>query len=134
ILVAQAGRIRGRMRALRAAGAPPLDALEQAFAPAIGALPARLLAAELGVFGYALGGWRRPTPPEDARTFSMHRRAHYGVIVGVFVFLIAGETALLHLLVAHLSRPAAWLMSVSSVWAALWLIGDAHAVRLQPLR
>ncbi len=134
VVVAQVGRIRRRARALRSAGTPSIDALEQALAPAVGSLPARLLATELSVLGFALAGWRRPTPPEDARTFSMHRRCHQALVAGVVVFLILGEAAALHLLVARLSPVTAWVLSASSVWFALWLIGDAHAVRLQPLR
>src|SRR5262249_2312841 len=116
------------------AGTAGIDALEQALAPTIGSLPARLFATELSVIGYALTKWRSPTPAEDAGTFSMHRRSHYGVVIGVFLFLLGSEAVATHVVVAHWSRGAAWLLSASSVWAALWLIGDAHALRLQPLR
>jgi hypothetical protein len=134
VVVAQAGTIRRRLRALRVSGLAFGEALERALAPSIGALPASLLAGELGALGHALGGWRRKAPPEDARTFSMHRRSHYGVIVGVLIFLIIGESAALHLFVARLSQTAAWLLSASSIWGSLWLIGDAHALRLNPLQ
>jgi hypothetical protein len=134
LIVAQAGRIRRRMRALRVAGAAPMDALEEALAPSIGALPARLIATELGVVGFAFGGFGRATPPEDARTFSMHRRAHSALTAGVFLFLMAAESALLHFVIARGSPLAAWLVTASSLWAAVWLIGDVHAMRLQPLR
>jgi hypothetical protein len=134
VAVAQAGRIRRRYRAQRANGAAPIDALETALTPSIGELPSRLLATELTVLGYAFAGWLRSTPSDDARTFSMHRRAHYSTVVGMFVFLIAVETLLLHVLVMHKSHVAAWLLSASSIWCALWLIGAAHSLRLEPLR
>jgi hypothetical protein len=134
LVLARIGPLRRRLRALRLSGVALDDALEQALAPAIGALPSRLVATELTVLGYALGGWRRRTPPEDARRFSMHRRSHYAVIVAVLIFLIAVESFALHLAIAPLSRVAAWLLTASSAWGALWLVGDAQALRLERLR
>jgi hypothetical protein len=133
LVIARARRIRGRFRALRASGVAGLDALERALEPAIGGWTARLLASELGVMGYAFGGWRR-APVEDAQTFSMHRRKHQAVLVGVFLFLIAIESLILHVMIARFSVGAAWVASASSLWLALWLLGDLHALRLHPLR
>jgi hypothetical protein len=132
-IVAQVGAIRRRARALRASGAASVDALEGALASAVGALPARLVATELDVMGWAIGGWWRATPVEDARTFSVHRRRPHAVLVGVLVFLMAVESTLLHVVVSRSAPAMAWVLSGSSLWLALWLVGDAHALRLQPL-
>jgi hypothetical protein len=134
LIVAQTRTIRRRFRVSRLAGAPPIDALADALTPVVGELVARLFAFELGTIGLALGGWRRPTPREDDHTFSMHRRAHFSLLVGVFVFLVVGETAALHVLLARWSTTIAWLSTLSSLWLTLWLIGHAQATRLQPLR
>jgi hypothetical protein len=134
IVGARLGRIRRSYRTQRLAGAVHTEALEAALAPHIGALTSRMLVTELDVLGHALLGWRRPTPAEDARTFSMHRRSHYAAIVGLLVFLILGESVAVHLVLARLSHAAAWLATLSSLWASLWLVGDVHALRLHPLR
>jgi hypothetical protein len=134
VFVAGGGGIRRGDPTLRISGLAHTEAREQALAPQIGGLIARLLVGELDAFGHALGSWHRRTPAEDARTFSMHRRSHYSLIVGLLVLLISGESLALHLVLARVSHGAAWLATFSSAWAALWLIGDAHALRLHPLR
>jgi hypothetical protein len=132
-VLAHSGRVRRRFRALRISGVGRADALEQALEPAVGGPLSRLLVFELSALGLALVGWRS-APPEDARTFSMHRRSHHGLLVAVLLFLVAGETVALHLAIAPHSSMIAWLLSASSGWLALWLVGDAHALRLNPLR
>jgi hypothetical protein len=96
-------------------------------------LPARLLAAELDVIGWAFRGWLLRTPREDEKTFSL-RAGQYATVIGLFVFLIAAETSILHLIVSRWSPLGAWITTGLSLWGALWLIGDAHALRMQPLR
>jgi hypothetical protein len=96
-------------------------------------LPARLLAAELDVIGWAFRGWFVRTPREDEKTFSLRAR-QFATVIGVFVFLIAAETAILHLIVSRWSPLWAWISTALSIWGALWLIGQAHALRAQPLR
>jgi hypothetical protein len=96
-------------------------------------LPARLLAAELDVIGWAFRGWFLRTPREDEQTFSLRARQH-ATLIGLFVFLIFGESALLHLIVSRWSPMWAWISTALSSWGALWLVGDAHALRTQPLR
>jgi hypothetical protein len=134
LLVARSRQIAARRRALRLAGVADADALEQALAPAVGEWTARLLAGELDALGHAFGGWWRATPREDDRTFTVHRRSHYSVIVAVLLFAMAGETVGLHVILAHWSRVAAWIATLLSVWGALWIVGDMHATRLRPLR
>lgn len=133
MLARKAGDLRRGYRALRAQHVAPSVALEQLLRPILGGLVARLVASELTTIGFALA-LGRSTPREDARTFAMHRRNHYGALVGVVLFLLAVESTLLHVVVLRWSTPAAWLATASSVWLALLLLGDANAVRLQPLR
>jgi hypothetical protein len=127
--LSQVRSIAARYRAARSSG--PVEALRQALEPAIGAFPARLFATELSIISYAVTGWRRATPSENARTFSLYRQE--GTVAAVFVFLIAVESTILHVIVATHSPLWAWLLTASSVWGALWIIGDAQAVRLSPL-
>jgi hypothetical protein len=83
---------------------------------------------------YVVRAWARPTPAENERTYSMHRRAGHGTVISVLLFLIFVETGAAHIFLAQTSVLSAWLMSLSSVWLALYLVADAQAVRLRPLR
>lgn len=113
-------------RAMRGRG--PIVALEAGLRAArLPALFASFAATELGTFWLALTGWfRRPA----ANAFSMHRRSSWFAICAVFVLLIAGETAVLHVLVAMWSSTAAWIATALSIYSVLWLVGDAQALRL----
>jgi hypothetical protein len=86
------------------------------------------------LFEYAIRAWSRPTPAENERSYSMHRRASHGTIVAVFLFLIFLDSALTHIFVAERSELLAWSINASSLWLALYLVADAHAARLRPLR
>jgi hypothetical protein len=78
----------------------------------------------------ALTGWFRRAP----EGFSMHRRTSYLAVMGVFCFLIVVESGAAHLVLASFSATAAWVATGLSLYTLLWMIGDAHAVRLSPLR
>lgn len=124
--------IRGRRahrawRASRAAGAPVIDALTDAFLAA--KLPARvasMLATELSLVATLATGWRRPAPG----AFTVHRAAGWPLYAGVLVFLTLVETSAVHVvLVTYASPLAAWIVSGLSVYTALWLVGDVLALR-----
>jgi hypothetical protein len=85
------------------------------------------------LFKYAIRAWTLPTPPENERSYSMHRRASHGTIIAVFLFLIFLDSAITHIFVAERSELLAWSINASSLWLALYLVADAHAARLRPL-
>jgi hypothetical protein len=124
-------RIRRVARAARLArDEGPIGALEAGLVAA--RMPARLaaiLATELAVVGLAVTGWwRRPAP----HSFAM-RGSGWLLYAGVLGFLIAVETAALHVALDHVSPIAAWISTISSAYLLLWLAGDAHAIRLYPV-
>jgi hypothetical protein len=102
---------------LRAAGAPARFA---AFA-----------ATDVVAVWLGISGWFRRAPRDG---FAMHRRKSWTAIVLVFLWLIAVETAATHLVVAHWSPIAAWIVTGLSIYGAVWIAGDLHALRLHPLR
>jgi hypothetical protein len=123
-------RIRRVIRGARAArDAGPIAALEAGFVAArIPARVAAIFASELGAVGLALTGWfRRPRPG-----FAM-RSTGWLLYVGVFGFLIVVETAAAHIALVMWSPTVAWISTISSVYALVWLAGDAHAIRLYPV-
>jgi hypothetical protein len=124
-------RIRRVVRATRAArDEGPIGSIEAGLIAA--RMPARLaalLATELAVAGLALTGWwRRPV----AHSFAM-RSTGWLLYAGVFGFLLVVESAAFHVAIAHVSPIAAWIATASSLYALLWIIGDAHAIRLYPV-
>jgi hypothetical protein len=123
-------RIRRVIRGARAArDAGPIAALEAGFVAArIPARVAAIFASELGAVGLALTGWfRRPRPG-----FAM-RSTGWLLYVGVFGFLIVVETAAAHIALVMWKPVIAWIATISSAYALVWLAGDAHAIRLYPV-
>jgi len=123
-------RIRRVIRGARAArDAGPIAALEAGFVAA--RLPARvaaILASELGAVGLALTGWfRRPRPG-----FAM-RSTGWLLYAGVIGFLVVVETAAAHIALVMWSPVVAWISTISSAYALIWVAGDAHAIRLYPV-
>lgn len=91
---------------------------------------AEVIASEITVFYYALFCWRKkPEPRPNAMTF--HERIGWPVILGALLLMIAGEGTVMHLLLARWSVKAAWLWTAFDIWAVMWLLGDAHALRLR---
>lgn len=118
----------------RAAGEPGHRALALGLEAAMPAPVAQAAATEAALLGLALTGWFRRSPPVDARTrFSVHRESQWPTMVGVFLFLIAAEGIGLHLVLAPRWPWAATLHAGLAVYGALWLLGDVHALRLQPV-
>lgn len=128
-----AARARRLIRSLRrGAGLPAIlriaGALEDVGIPR---RLARILTTELATLPLALTGWVRRAPRAG---FSIHRTHCSLAIHAVLVFLIALETIALHLLIARATEIGAWISTGCSIYAALWLVGDAHALRLGRIR
>lgn len=123
-------RIRRVIRGARAArDAGPIAALEAGFVAArIPARVAAIFASEIGAVGLALTGWfRRPRPG-----FAM-RSTGWLLYAGVLGFLIVVETAAAHIALVMWKPAIAWISTISSAYALVWLAGDAHAIRLYPV-
>jgi hypothetical protein len=91
---------------------------------------AGVMATELAVVYLALTGWfRRPVPGGLAM-----RSTGWLLFAGVIGFLVVVESAATHVVLAMTWSPlAAWIASASSVYALVWLVGDAQAIRLYPV-
>lgn len=126
-LLVRIGRVIRGARAARDAG--PIGALEAGLVAA--RFPARvaaIIAAEIAAVGLALTGWfRRPRPG-----FAM-RSSGWLLFAGVIGFLIVVETAAAHIALAMWQPVIAWISTLSSAYALVWLAGDAQAVRLYPV-
>jgi hypothetical protein len=94
-----------------------------------------VLCTEFCAIYYAFFGWFQKFRNEDFKgiAFSYHRKSGYGAIHGILSLVLLVETVGLHVIVAHWSTVIAWIFTILSIYTFLWLIGDYHAIRLQPV-
>jgi len=92
---------------------------------------AEIVESELLMLWFAFFGWRRKPEPVEGRPLTFHERSGWPVILAGILLLIAAEGLGMHLLLARWSTTAAWTWTSLDLWAAIWLIGDANALRLR---
>lgn len=94
-----------------------------------------ILLTELLLMYLAIFGWFKKFEGTKVETsaFTYHHKSSYSTILGVMIALLCVETAALHIIVLHWSRIAAIILTGLSIYSLLWLIGDFHAIRLQPV-
>lgn len=91
---------------------------------------ADVIASEITLLYYAFFCWRKK-PESNRRAMTFHERNGWASLLGVLLLLIAVEGSVMHLLLARWNTSAAWLWTAFDLWAAMWLLGDYHALRLR---
>jgi hypothetical protein len=129
-LAVRVRRVARRARAERRAGHGVSFALASGLGEVVARPVAHVLAVELSAVTLAVTGWFRRSPAG----VSMHRRTGYLVMVGALCALAAVEAVGMHVVLSTMAPTAAVVSSVLSGYGLLWLLGQLHAVRLQPLR
>jgi len=89
---------------------------------------ARAAAFEAAGVVFAFGKWRKPTAGTQ---FSYHRNAI--AVLTVFLFLLAAETLVAHVVISMWSALAAWIVTGLSVYFGFQLFGHLKAVVLRPI-
>ncbi len=97
-------------------------------------LPARMMAAELGVWYYALLSWRKkPSVEADDKAYSYHNAGGYiGMMLGLGLAFPV-EIVAMHMLLSQWNVAVAMVVTLLSLYAAVWLVGDARARVLRPV-
>lgn len=96
--------------------------------------PASMAAAELSVWHYALFSWRKkPYVLPSERAFSYHNAGGYMNMMLGLALAFPVEIVGVHILVSQWSVIAACVVTALSVYAAIWLIGDARARAMRPV-
>lgn len=96
--------------------------------------PASMAAAELSVWYYALLSWRRKPyvlPGESA--FSYHNAGGYMSMMLGLALAFPVEIIGVHLLISQWSVAAACIVTALSIYAGIWLVGDARARVMRPV-
>lgn len=97
-------------------------------------VPARMMAAELSVWYYALISWRKkPVAKPDEAAFSYHKAGGYMNMMLGLALAFPVEIVGVHLLLSQWSVVAAIVVTALSVYAAVWLLGDARARVMRPI-
>lgn len=96
--------------------------------------PASMVAAELSVWYYALLSWRkRPYVLPGEKAFSYHNAGGYMNMMLGLALAFPVEIVAVHLLLSQWSEVAAVIVTALSIYAAVWLIGDARARVMRPI-
>jgi len=95
---------------------------------------ARVLAAELSIFYYALFSWRaKPHVDADAQAFTLHQRDGRADLLYVLALASVFEIVPIHLLLHHWRPVWAWVATGVSFYGLVWLIGLARSLTLRPV-
>jgi hypothetical protein len=94
---------------------------------------AEIIAYEAAVLWYAVAGGGSRRAPSGTDVFGVRRRSGYGAILVALLFALAAEAIAVHLLVRHWSVVAAWILTVLTAYAVVWLIGDFRALGRRPI-
>lgn len=93
-----------------------------------------IAANEITLWYYVLASWRRkPDEPRGSHAFTCYRSSGYVELVSVIAVITAIEAFVVHLLVAQWSEIAALILTITSLYVVVFLVGNARAVVLNPL-
>lgn len=92
---------------------------------------AEVIASETAMFYYAFFGWRQQPAETRGHAFTLHERNGWPTIVVCLIVMIVAESIGMHLLLGLWSPIAAWVWTGLDLWAIVWLVGDAQALRLR---
>lgn len=116
-------------------GLEPLERYRREFKKLIASpAVAEVFASEMALFHYALAAWRStPHRPDGTISVSQHTRSGQSGIVIALMSLFVIEGVAVHLLLAMWSEWLAWLLTASTVYGGLFLLGDLRATVLRPI-
>jgi hypothetical protein len=135
LLTVLARRAVAMSRALRrSAGGDALESLRRAAFEMVRAeRAAEVIAYEAAVLWYAVAGGGSRETDHDAEAFGVRRRSGYGPVLAALLLALTAEAIAVHLLVRHWSAAAAWVLTILTAYAVVWLIGDFRALGRRPI-
>lgn len=91
----------------------------------------RPFATEVAVLYYGLLNWKKHMLADNE--FSIHKKSGTPALLGAFIFIIAVETVILHLLIAMWSETVAWVLTGLSIYSVFQLLGFARSLAKRPI-
>jgi hypothetical protein len=93
---------------------------------------AEIFAFEIAILYYGLFSWRR-RPAQGPGRYTSYKHNNYGpTLFGLGVILVV-ELIAVHLVIqAYWSTTAAWILTILSTYAGIWLLSEYQAHRLRP--
>jgi hypothetical protein len=88
---------------------------------------ARIFASEIAMVYYALFSWKKAPALENG--FTNYKENGITALLGVILFLLLIETSIAHLLLVRWNETLAWLIFISSLYAAVQIFGHLKALR-----
>jgi hypothetical protein len=96
---------------------------------------AKILATEVSFVHYGLFAWRkRPRYTTTDEIFTYDQKSGLGLIVGVFMVLIAIEVPVLHYFIALKFPVLAWIVTALGLYGMVFILADFNACRWRPIR
>ena len=93
---------------------------------------ADMLAYEIAIVYYGLGSWRQRLV-QGAGRYTSYKCNSYGSTLFGFGVLLVVELIAVHLILQHYwSATGAWILSILSGYAGIWLLSEWQAHRLRP--
>lgn len=128
-----AALVLGFRRARRSKAEDPVERIREILS---GLIPvptaARALAGELSVLWYAFAWRAQPHAPAGSQAFTLHQKSGFNDLI-LFVGLASLlEVVPVHLVVAHWSVTAAWILTGLSLYGALWAFALSRSFALRP--
>lgn len=105
--------------------------LKDASAQLLPGKAAVILASEIAMFYYGFLHWKKH--PLQQNEFSYHRDSGAVALLAALLFIIAVETAVVHVLLHSWSPTVAWVLSVLSLYSILQLFGCLRSMSKRPI-
>lgn len=86
---------------------------------------------EIAVIYYGFINWKKHKL--QANEFTYHKHSSIIALLSVFIFLILGETALIHYLLQKWSPIVAWILTILSIYTGIQLFGIIKSMRKRPI-
>ena len=91
-----------------------------------------IVASEIAMLYYSLFCWQK-IPRATDNTFSYHRQSGTPALYGALILLLTVETLAAHIILHLWSPLAAWVLTISSVYTIVFIIGHLKACMHRPI-
>ena len=93
-----------------------------------------ILSSEISFIYFSILGWFKVyVPKNDTKVFTYHETSNYRSILIAFAIATLLGAIGTHFILNIFSSMLAWIITISTLYTILYMVGDANAARLQPM-